>query len=81
MNKGISIIFYIVLYMSVISTFIALSIMMIRWIVGRRVPAFFNYALWSILLVRLIVPMTFASESSIFNYCKQLIRYKLFTVI
>lgn len=68
MNKGISIIFYIVLYMSVISTFIALSIMMIRWVVGRRVPAFFNYALWSILLVRLIVPMTFASESSIFNY-------------
>ncbi|HLR35695.1 MAG TPA: M56 family metallopeptidase [Tissierellales bacterium] len=68
MNKGISIIFYIVLYMSFLSTFVALLIMLIRLILGKKLSAFFSYSLWSLLLVRLIVPITFASESSMFNY-------------
>ena len=68
MNKGISSIFYIVLYMSFLSTFVALLIMLIRLILGKKLSDFFSYSLWSLLLVRLIVPITFASESSMFNY-------------
>lgn len=54
--------------MSYISTFVAVLIMLIRWILGKKLPAFFSYILWIILLVRLVTPMTFASECSMFNY-------------
>lgn len=68
MSKNIELIFYIVLYMSFISTFVAIAIILIRRIIGSRLPAIFSYILWSLLLFRLLVPISFVSESSIFNY-------------
>lgn len=68
MSKNIDLLFYIVLYMSFISTLVALAIMLIRWLIGRKLPTIFSYALWSLLLFRLLVPISFVSQCSIFNY-------------
>lgn len=61
------ILFNTVVYMSWISLFVGLFLMIIRWGIGRKLPAIVRYALWMILLFRLIIPGSLSSETSLFN--------------
>ncbi len=60
-------IFLSVLNMSLTATVIAILIMSVRLIVKNKMPKIFSYALWSIILVRLLVPVYFGAVFSIFN--------------
>lgn len=60
--------FNIIVYMSWISVFVMLFLMGLRYIIGRKLPARVSYVLWGILLFRLIIPISFTSEVSLFNW-------------
>lgn len=59
--------FAAVLNMSITASIAAVLIIFFRWIFGRRLPKIFNYALWAIVLLRLIIPFSISSMFSVFN--------------
>lgn len=59
--------FTAVLNMSITASVAAVLIIFIRWIFGNRLPKIFNYVLWAIVLVRLLIPFSLPSMFSIFN--------------
>ena len=63
-----AILFNTIIYMSFISCFVALFIIAIRSTIGKMLPAIFSYLLWLVLLFRLIVPISFTSGVSLFNF-------------
>ncbi|WP_070001160.1 transglycosylase domain-containing protein [Cellulosilyticum sp. I15G10I2] len=56
-----------VVYMSMLSTLAAVLIIFLRALIGSRLPKILSYAMWGILLFRLLVPISFSSAVSIFN--------------
>lgn len=60
-------IFTSILNMSLTATVVAIMILSVRQILKNKLPKVFSYALWSILLVRLLVPVYFGAAFSIFN--------------
>ncbi|MCD3297450.1 M56 family metallopeptidase [Clostridium botulinum] len=60
-------IFSKVLSMSITASIVALIIFIIRLIFNKRVPKIFSYVLWSLVLIRLLVPISFSSVFSVFN--------------
>lgn len=59
--------FAVVLNMSITASVAAVLIIFFRWIFGKRLPKIFNYALWSIVLLRLLIPFSLPSMFSVFN--------------
>jgi bla regulator protein BlaR1 len=59
--------FTAVLNMSITASVAAVLIIFFRWIFGNRLPKIFNYALWAIVLVRLIISFSLPAMFSIFN--------------
>lgn len=60
--------FIYVLNMSMAATMVFMIVMFIRLILKNKLPKLFSYVLWSIVLIRLIVPFSFSTTFSIFNY-------------
>lgn len=60
-------IFISIFNMSITATYIIAVILMVRGLVGKRFPKIFSYALWGIVLVRLLMPFGFSTGFSIFN--------------
>ncbi len=56
-----------VVNMSITASIAAVIILGIRLILGQRLPKLFSYALWSIVLIRLLIPYSFSSPLSLFN--------------
>ncbi|MGB4439308.1 MAG: M56 family metallopeptidase [Sedimentibacter sp.] len=59
--------FIAVLNMSITALVAAVLIIFFRWIFGNKLPRIFSYALWAIVLVRLLIPFSLPSMFSIFN--------------
>lgn len=59
--------FRTVLYGSVAAGVAVLVIILFRSAFGGRLPRLFSYALWAIVMIRLLVPLSFSSELSLFN--------------
>jgi beta-lactamase regulating signal transducer with metallopeptidase domain len=59
--------FIAVLNMSITASVVAALIIFFRWILGNTLPKVFNYVLWAVVLVRLLVPFSLPSMFSIFN--------------
>ncbi len=62
-----STLFIHVVNMSITATYIALAIIVIRFFLSR-LPKIFSYALWSAVLIRLIVPVSFNSAFSFLSF-------------
>ncbi|WP_010251004.1 M56 family metallopeptidase [Acetivibrio cellulolyticus] len=60
-------IFMSVLNMSLTAIVVAIMILTVRQMLKNKLPKVFSYAAWSILLVRLLVPVYFGAVFSIFN--------------
>lgn len=60
--------FNTILYMSMMSSIVALVIIGIRLLIGSKFPKVLSYSLWGILLCRLLIPVSFSSEVSLFNF-------------
>lgn len=60
-------VFAAVLNMSVAASVAAVLIILFRWIFGNRLPKILSYALWAIVLLRLLFPFSLQSVFSIFN--------------
>jgi len=59
--------FNLLINMSIIASIAALLIVLLRWVFGRHFNKAFFYALWAIVLIRLLVPFSLPSVFSIFN--------------
>lgn len=59
--------FWLILKMSVIASIAAGVIMIFRWMLGDKLPKIFSYAVWAIVLIRLLIPFSISSNLSIFN--------------
>jgi bla regulator protein blaR1 len=59
--------FYLVLNMSITTSAIGLVIVLLRLILRGRLPALAQYALWLLVLLRLLLPFSLPSEASILN--------------
>lgn len=58
--------FRIILNMSITASYVALAVIMVRFILKRvRVPKIFSYILWSAVIIRLVIPVSFTSSFSI----------------
>ena len=60
-------IFLTVVKMGISASVAALVILIIRWALGNKLHKSFSYALWTIVLIRLIIPFSIPSMVSIFN--------------
>lgn len=60
-------IFEVVLNMSITASVAAVLIMFFRLLLGNRLPKIFSYALWAIVLLRLLLPFNLPSKVSLFN--------------
>lgn len=65
-------VFYLVLNMSITGTVIGLVLLILRKI--RILPAFGSYLLWVLVGIRLLVPFSFSSNFSLFNFTGSLIK-------
>lgn len=61
--------FTTVLNMSINASFVALAVMLVRFAL-RIVPKIFSYVLWTVVLFRLICPISFTSDFSILALLK-----------
>lgn len=55
-----------VLNMSITATYVILAVLLIRLLL-KRAPKKYSYLLWTVVLFRLVCPVSFSSELSIFN--------------
>ncbi|MGL4344547.1 MAG: transglycosylase domain-containing protein [Cellulosilyticaceae bacterium] len=60
--------FYTIVSISSTASFVALILILIRTLFKRYYPTIFSYLLWGILLFRLVTPISFSSDFSIFNW-------------
>lgn len=60
-------VFYSVLKLSIIASIAAISVMVFRLVLSKKLPRIYCYGLWAIVLVRLLFPFSFTSVLSIFN--------------
>ena len=58
-------IFMTIVNMSITATFAAFLILVFRSTIGRKFPKVLSYALWAIVLLRLILPFSFTSTLNI----------------
>ncbi|KNY29613.1 M56 family metallopeptidase [Pseudobacteroides cellulosolvens] len=59
--------FNLLINMSVTASIAAVLIVLLRWVLGSRLPKTFSYVLWAIVLIRLLIPFSLPSMFSIFN--------------
>ena len=59
--------FSTVLNMSLIGSFTAAAVLLIRWFLKGRTPRWISYALWAVVLIRLLVPVSFSAPVSLFS--------------
>lgn len=64
----ISIIFYKLLYMSIVASIIGISIIAIRKLLSRYISPKIIYAMWIVFLLALVVPPFISSKVSVYNY-------------
>ena len=64
----ISIIFYKLLYMSIVASIIGISIIAIRKLLSRCISPKIIYAMWIVFLLALVVPPFVSSKVSVYNY-------------
>ncbi len=60
-------VFNAVVNMSLASSVVAIFVMLVRFVFKNKLPKIFSYSLWSIVIVRLLIPVYFAAVFSIFN--------------
>ncbi|MEY9979414.1 M56 family metallopeptidase [Lysinibacillus sp. RC79] len=61
--------FLIILNMSITASFVALAVIIARFLL-KRAPKIFSYILWVAVAIRLITPVSFASSFSILSFVK-----------
>ena len=61
--------FLVILNMSITASYIALAVIMVRFLL-RRAPKIFSYILWAAVAIRLFTPVSFASRFSILSLVK-----------
>lgn len=61
-------VFNTVLELSIFSSLVILIVMLIRYLVKNKFTKTFSYAIWLIVLIRLMVPIHLESQLSIFNF-------------
>lgn len=67
--SGPTALFATVLNMSITASYVAIGVMMIR--LGlRRAPRVYSYALWSAVLIRMLVPVSFAAAISLLGFLR-----------
>jgi len=62
-------VFTTVLNMSITASVSAVGVMLVRLIL-KKMPRIFSYALWSAVLIRLVIPVSFTSTFSLLNTYK-----------
>ena len=63
-------IFLTVVKMSITASIVAIIVILLRQLIGRKLPRTFSYALWAIVLIRLLIPFSIQSDFSLFNIMK-----------
>ncbi|MBW5445826.1 DUF4825 domain-containing protein [Cohnella sp. CFH 77786] len=63
--------FLIILNMSIAASYAALAVILARFLL-RRAPKIFAYILWSVVAIRLVIPVSFTSGFSIFQLVQSL---------
>lgn len=56
-----------VVNMSLAASVVAIFVVLIRFLFKNRLPKIFSYSLWSIVIIRLLIPFYFTAVFSIFN--------------
>lgn len=59
--------FITILNMSITASYVAICLILVR-IILRKAPKIFSYALWSVVLFRLICPLTFFTDFSFLDF-------------
>ncbi len=59
--------FSLVIAMSISASAATAMVMLFRWLFSKKMPRIYIYALWAIVLIKLLVPLSFSSVFSVFN--------------
>lgn len=60
-------IFVSIINMSITASVAVVLIIFFKLMIGKKLPGIFNYALWAIVLFRLLIPFSVPSEFSVYN--------------
>jgi len=69
-NDMLENLFLTVIKMSVMASITAVIVILLRQLIGIKLPRTFCYAAWAIVLIRLLVPFSIQSDFSLFNIMK-----------
>jgi beta-lactamase regulating signal transducer with metallopeptidase domain len=67
--KNLEVLFISIINMSITASYIALAVLIVRLLL-KKAPKIFSYALWSIVLFRLVCPFSFTSSLSLIGLIK-----------
>jgi len=57
--------FLFIVNTSITASYVALAVMLARWLLLRRAPKIFSYILWSAVAIRLVLPVSFTASWSL----------------
>ena len=63
--------FFTVLNMSITASIVIAVVLILRLLFSKKMPKWLNFAIWGIVLLRLLVPFSIPSPVSIFNVVPQ----------
>ena len=56
-------------------------IFLVKWIVSKKLPSWWHYSLWLMLLVRMLVPIQFENRLNVFNFIPDIREHQVFEMI
>ena len=67
MNSIVQVLFGNILEMSIMASYVIAVVFVVRLILGKKLPKLFSYAIWGVVLLRLVIPVYVPSSVSMFN--------------
>ena len=56
-------------------------IFLVKWIAAKKLPSWWHYSLWLMLLVRMLVPIEFENRLNVFNFIPDIREHQVFEMI
>lgn len=79
--SGVAALYYRLMDHSVEISVLICLIFILKWIAAKKLPAWWHYSLWLMLLVRMLVPMEFENRLNVYNFIPDIREHQVFEMI
>ncbi len=79
--SGVATIFYRLVDHSVEISVLICLIFFVKWVAAKKLPSWWHYSLWLILLVRMLLPIEFENRLNVYNFIPDIREHQVFEII